>query len=271
MKLITTIIPIKSSLIFVIVVSMMSFLMNVFAEKLLFIYSGEITGSSIFKEGTPFRGYFSYEFPQSSNSNGLYLLDSYEFIVQGHPLPVSDYIIPEYPLTGESWNFIPVNNLTPSLGIRDELQDKIRINLLAVFDSSLSPGRIRAGNLTISITDDSSTAFSGNNLVDFASLTNAFNGGHVNFSYSIDGGSSYSQSGILLSFYSATRSVDTAIVIESSSNLNDDWQREMIGPEMITTDGVILLDPASIQSINYRLHIQAVERIRQGIQLLITQ
>jgi hypothetical protein len=175
------------------------------AQLVTMSFSGSMQGNSIFPEGTPFTGSFSYAYPQSSAPSGAYLLHSYELTIQGEAFPippVSGFLggsIPVASPSGASWNGAPVNNVFPSIAVSNSLTDSFVVNIDRVYTMQLQPGRFLHSGPVFTLSDSTGMVFQDTSLPNLVLAANQLDGRQIRIGYSVDGGSSSTQTGAITS------------------------------------------------------------------------
>jgi len=165
-----------------------------YASAVTYSFSGVMQGNSIYSENTQFVGSFTYEYPQSFNASGSYLLQSYELTFLGQPLP-----IPEGSLfSGKgSWNGAYPNNGHGSIGVSNSTEDVFSVTLERLYTMQLQPGLVKLGGPSFIFSDSTGRVFSDTSLPDLSLVGVPFTSGQISISYSIDDGSSAIQTGII--------------------------------------------------------------------------
>jgi hypothetical protein len=123
-----------------------------YAKDVTYSVSGVMQGDTIFQDGTPFVGSFTYSHPQephSSSGDGnslvtVYMLSSYELTILGNPISIPPVELfgqtfPVEQLTGSTWN---TSNF-PSISISNGYIDTFRVIVDNVYVDSFIPGRLK--------------------------------------------------------------------------------------------------------------------------------
>lgn len=183
-------------------------LTQTYASIVSYSFSGLMQGNEIFPENTGFVGSFSYELAQNFSASGSYLLHSYELTFDADPLPIppmedflGGFLYPS--VTSTSWDGAPsrggapVNNGSPSISVSNSANDVFSVSIERFYSAILAPGRVGLGGPYITFTDSTGGVFSDTSLLDLSFVGSRFNSGQIRISYSVEGGSSASQTGII--------------------------------------------------------------------------
>jgi hypothetical protein len=177
-------------------------------------FNGVMQGNSIFPEGTPFIGSFSYEHPQEQNADGAYMLQNYDLTFLAGPLPVGvvydgfydllaveptfyGTIIPADPFTTATWNGAFVDNVYPSISISNFSTDSFSVVIDRNYIDIGRPGLVRLSGPVFVLTDSTGRIFEDSSLPDLSNGGGIFTGGQISIGFDIDSGSSATQTGVI--------------------------------------------------------------------------
>ena len=165
-----------------------------------FPFSGVMQGNSIYTEGTPFAGSFTYVYPQSYAANGTYVLHSYDLTIQGQPFPIppiSTFIGSIAVTPPSSWNGVGAGAIVVSNGATDSFA----VSIARFYTMQHEPGRVLLSGPEFTLSDSNGAVLSDVALPNLALIGSQFSSGTISIGYSIDAGPSAKQTGVITSLF----------------------------------------------------------------------
>jgi hypothetical protein len=228
------------------------------AAEVTYSFSGVMQGTSIFDEGTPFAGSFSYSYPQGIKTDGAYQLESYNLTILGQPRPISYVFPPDNPVTGTSWNGWPVNIGSSRISVSNGPVDSFDVYVEPTYLMILDPTLVRFWGPRFTFSDETGRVFQDTSLPDFSVVSGKFTSGSINISYSIDGGPSGTQAGIITSLVAAPWVTNRVVSLEVAPSVGGPWSKMSVGTNIVTSDGDLKLGALTNTQNFYRLKIRSV-------------
>jgi hypothetical protein len=200
----------------VLLISILAFLtiQEAKAKEVTCSFSGLMQGNTIFPDGTPFFGSFTYSHPQNPDSNYIdkrYHFSKYNLTILGEAFtipPAQEMLItpdgsfpigepiPVDQVNGSSWDGIGGSNF---MTVGDGLIDFLSVSVANDHLLSYAPGLLKIWGPSFTLFDETGNIFSDTNLPDLSIVNGHFTSVSIQISYDVDAGTSNSQTGIMTS------------------------------------------------------------------------
>jgi hypothetical protein len=243
-------------------------------QVVTYAFSGVMEGSSIFSEGTPFTGSFTYSYPQEPNTGGTYRLQSYNLTIQGQSQPITGLgggiIITSgsgvigFPggaqsqsLPGTTWNGATTSYVSP-ITITDGSPDIFSVSILRFYTLEAWQGRLLIYGPSITLSDSTGRIFDNVNLPDISVLQDRFTSGSIRIGYEVVAFSSAEQTGRITSLAPVTLVTNSLLGLEKSSNAGGPWTTVDVSTDMITPEGQLNVGTLTNEKEFYRLKIRTI-------------